>query len=139
MSETKTFGIGAILSITDGAMMCDLGEVYGILGWLTGESLMTHQLPRASRESEGFLREQFPDLAAVKAPEWGETPGWDAMSNEQKQGCITAWLDGLGLGATREVPHLPAEDHTYIDPLAELKMMKPDAEIIVVTPPEAAS
>ena len=30
MSETKAFSIGAILSITDGAMMCDLGEVYGI-------------------------------------------------------------------------------------------------------------
>ena len=135
MSETKTFRIGAILSITSEAMVCDIGDIYDILGWLTNEpGLMTHQLPRAARESEDFLREQFPDLAAVDMPKWSEVPGWEAMDNEAKKAVITEWLDDLAahLGATREVPRLPAEDHTSIDPLAEIKMIRPDLPIITV-------
>lgn len=135
MSETKTFGIGAVLSITSEAMVCDIGEIYEILGWLTNEpGLMTHQLPRAARESEDFLREQFPDLAAVDMPKWSEVPGWEAMGNEAKKAVISEWLDDLAsrLGATREVPRLPAEDHTSIDPIAEIKMIRPDLPIITL-------
>lgn len=143
MSETKQFGIGAILTITGEALMCDIGDVYKILGWLTGEEgLMTHQLPRASRESEGFLREQFPDLAAVEIPVWTEIPGWSAMGGEEKRTSIEAWLTDLGtkVGPTRDVPRLPAEDHTHIDPLTELQMLRPDAPVIVVnaTPEDRA-
>lgn len=136
MSNAKTFGIGPILTITDGTLMCDIGEVYDILGWLTGESLMTHQLSRASRECEGFLRERFPDLAVIEAPDWSLTPGWETLDNESKQARITEWLDDVGtrVGRTREVPRLPAEDHTRIDPLAELRMLRPDLPIIVVSP-----
>jgi hypothetical protein len=136
-AATKTYGIGAILSVTGDALMCDLGDLYGILGWLTGEDLMTHQLPRASREAEDFLREQFPDLASIEVPVWIDTPGWGGMDNDQKRGVIEAWLIRLGdvIGHTREVPRLPEQDHTHIDPLAELRMIRPDAPIITIEHP----
>lgn len=132
--ETKTFGIGAILSVTGESMVCDIGDIYEILGWLTGEDLMTHQLPRAARESEDFLREQFPDLATVDTPDWSQVPGWATMTGDDKEAHITVWLDGLAakVGATRDVPRLQVEDHTQIDALAELRMMRPDAPIIAV-------
>lgn len=134
MSATKTFGIGPILTVTTGSLMCDLGDLYGILGWLTGEDLMTHQLPRASREAEGPLCEWFPDLATVTVPEWSALPGWGGMSDDQKRANIESWLADLGskVGAEREVPRLNADDHTSIDPLAETQMMRPDLPIIPV-------
>ena len=125
MLETKTFHIGDILSITTGRLVSPkhIGGVYEICDWMTGQANFTHQLPRVSREIEPQLREDFPDLAAIEPPD-----GIDSMET------LTAWLDSLGLGETREVERLrnPA-DHTPIDPISELKMMRPDATIIAVT------
>lgn len=134
MSETRTFDVGVIMSVTGEALMCDIGDLYGILGWLTGEDLMTHQLPRASRESRGFLSELFPDVARVQIPEWTTLPGWEEMSNDEKREKISSWLNYLGtkIGPTREVPRLPEGDHTVIDPIAELRMMRPDMPIITI-------
>lgn len=124
MSETKQFPIENILTAMHGRLLCDMGGVYEILNWLTGESLMTHQLPRASRESEGWLAEQFPDLAAVDvyAPK---------ITDEAD---VVAYIASLAAeyGTHRDVAPLPPEDHTVIDPLSELRMMRPDAPIIVV-------
>jgi hypothetical protein len=131
-TATKPFGVGAILTITGEALMCDIGEVYQLLGWMTGESLMTHQLPRASRECEGFLRETFPDLAATEIPDWGETPGWADLDHAGMLERITSWLATLPGESTREVPRLPEGDHTRIDPFSELRMMRPDLPIVVV-------
>jgi hypothetical protein len=100
--------------------------VYDILGWMSGENLMTHQLPRVSRECAGPLREQFPDLAAI------EVPGW--VNSEDT---LTTWLAEVTAvhGTTREVAPLDAGDHTYIDPVTELRQVAPNAEITVVEVP----
>lgn len=128
MSETKTFGIGAVLSAVSGTLVCELDDLYGIFNHLTGESLMTHQLPRAMDEASDTLRERFPDLAAVEFPDWSDVP------REDKRDVILAWVAGLAetYGATREVAPLATDEHTYINPIAELKMMRPDAPILVV-------
>lgn len=49
--ETKSFHIGDVLSAMTGTLVSPrhIGGVYDVLNWMTGESLMTHQLPRASR------------------------------------------------------------------------------------------
>src|SRR5215469_4293666 len=71
MSTTREFHIGDILSVTTGRLVSPrhIGGVYDILGWMTGDSLFTHQLPRAAEECAPSLREQFPDLAAAEVPE----------------------------------------------------------------------
>lgn len=123
--ETKDFHIGTVLTITSGKLISPdhIGGVYEICDWMTGESNMTHQLPRVSREIEGNLREQHPDLTAVDVP-----AGLDSWEK------VDAFLSTLypTFGERVAVAPLRPEDHTYIDPIAELKMIKPDAEIITV-------
>lgn len=123
MTETKTFHIGDILSVTTGCMVSPshIGGVYALCDWMTGEQNFTHQLPRVSREIEPQLRADFPDLAAVGAPVGRIHSREDALE----------WLASLGLGETREVERLrDSADHTHIDPIDEIKMMRPDIPVI---------
>ena len=128
MSEmvTKSFHIGDILSITTGRLVSleHIGGVYKILGWMTGEDLMTHQLPRVSDECAPALREQFPDLAEISA---------EGVTITSEVECVT-WLASLEpkYGTRREVRPLDPADHTRIDPISEIKMKRPDLPIIGV-------
>lgn len=123
MTTTKTFHIGDIISATTGTLVSPrlIAGVHELLDWVTGDTLMTHQLPRASRECEDFLREQFPELPT-------ETPSFDGMFS------VAAWLHAMVTerGATREVPRMPAEDHTHIDPITEFRMIRPDVDAVVI-------
>ena len=122
---TKNFHIGDILSVTTGKLVSPrhIGGVYDILNWMTGESLMTHQLPRVSRECEPFLKAQHPDLSEIVVP--------DSVNSEET---LLFWLaeQTERYGETRPVAPLAASDHTRIDPIAEIKMMRPDMPIIGV-------
>lgn len=129
MSETKTFHIGDILTITTGCLVSPrhVDGIYDILNFMTGDSLSTHQLPRGMDECAPSLREQFPDLAAIVAPD-------DFGGSAER---VAAWLaDQVAVhGETREVAPLAPEDHTRMDPLAEIRAMAPQAEIIAVEVP----
>jgi hypothetical protein len=125
MTETRDFHLGDILSITTGCLVSPshIQGVYGILNWMTGDNLFTHQLPRAGEECAGPLLEQHPDLAAVEVPA-------EFTSKEH----VLAWLDEqvARYGETRPVAPLAALDHTRIDPIEEMRMLAPDAQIITV-------
>ena len=130
MITTKTFHLGDILSITTGRLVSPrhISRPRDILDWMTGDHLMTHQLPRACGECEGPLLAQHPDLRNIEVP----------ADLRGKEG-VDAWLAAqvAVYGETREVAPLDDEDHTSIDPLEELRMMRPDGEIIAVTLPDA--
>ncbi len=123
-TNTKTFHLGDILSITTGRLVSPrhIDGVYDILNWMTGDNLMTHQLPRACGECEGPLRAHHPDLAAIEVPDF---PGGDMESVKR---FYARWLaeQVTIYGETREVTPLAAEDHTRIDPITELRAMRPD-------------
>lgn len=125
MSEKREFHIGDVLSAATGRLVSPrhIGGVYDILGFMSGQELMTHQLPRVSRECEPSLREQHPDLCAVDIP--------DDLNTEPK---VLAWLATLypQFGETVTVEALPPEDHTVTDPIAEFKMVNPTARIIEI-------
>lgn len=129
-TETKPFHLGDILSITTGRLVSPrhIDGVYDILNWMTGDNLFTHQLIRASRECEEPLLAQHPDLRDVEVPD--DLDGKEA---------VEAWLAAqiAAYGETREVAPLGDGDHTRIDPITELRMLKPDAEIIGVRMPDA--
>lgn len=131
--STKTFHIGDILSVTHDRLVSPdhIGGVYKILGWMVGEDLMTHQLPRVSRECEPALREQHPDLMAVTIPDFDFPPG---ATKDERAAIVLGWLAEVvaEYGETREVEPLSKGDHTVIDPIAELKMIRPDVPIITV-------
>jgi hypothetical protein len=124
--NTKTFHIGDILSVTTGIFCTPNGidGIYEILNWMTGDNLMTHQLPRAGRECAPDLQCQHPDLADVIVPEFTSRDEGMAWIAEQV----------ARFGETREVAPLAAGDHTAIDPIAELKMIRPDMPIVKVEP-----
>ena len=132
MSDVRSFHLGDILSITTGRLVSldHIGGVYNILNFMTGDNLMTHQLPRASRECEGPLLTQHPDLRDVEVPDdFGGQEGVDRWLAEQ----VTRF------GRTREVAPLAGGKHARIDPITELRMMRPDAEIIAIMVPDGAS
>lgn len=123
--ETKQFHIGDVLSITSDKLISldHIGGVYNILGWMVGEDLMTHQLPRVSRECEPFLREQHPELSAVDVP--------DTINSKES---ALAFLETLypRFGQFVAVAKVPDVEHTPIDPIAEIKMIRPDIQIITL-------
>jgi hypothetical protein len=126
---TKTFHLGDILSITTGRLVSPshIDGVYGILNWMTGDNLFTHQLPRTCRECEGPLLAQHPDLADIKVPEFdgeAEVITWLAVQVER-------------FGETRDVAPLHEDEHTHISPLDEIRIVAPHAEVITFEVPGA--
>jgi hypothetical protein len=130
MSETRTFHLGDILTITTDRLVSPrhVDGIYDILNFMTGDNLMTHQLPRACDECQGPLLAQHPDLAAVVVP--------DDFGTDAEAG-VKAWLaeQVAVYGETREVAPLADGEHTYIDPITEMRKMAPHAEIITVEVP----
>lgn len=63
MTETKEFDIASVLSITTGRLFGDIGGVYDILGFMTGEEIYTHQIQRAMDACLQNLIQQFPELS----------------------------------------------------------------------------
>ena len=124
MSATKDFHIGDILSITDGRLVSPrhMDGVYDILGWMTGESLFTHQLPRVCSEAKPVLLAMHPQLASVSRD--------DAVDGSN----MDAWLaDKVArFGETLPVPKMSADEHESIDPMSELAgMVHPDKIVAV--------
>jgi hypothetical protein len=60
----KVFHIGDILSVTTERLVSErhMAGVYDVLNFLTGDSLYTHQLPRANEEVADWVRAQYPQL-----------------------------------------------------------------------------
>lgn len=128
---TPDFHLGDILSVTTGRLvspshMDGIYGIYSILNWMTGDNLFTHQLPRATEDCAGPLLEQHPDLAAVVVPD-------DFESAEH----VFAWLDEqiARFGERRPVAPIAPERHLRVDPITEIRMMRPDLPVDVVEMP----
>ena len=125
---TKTFHLGDILSVTTERLVSPrhIDGVYDILNWMTGDSLFTHQIPRANDECRPHLLAQHPDLADIDIPEFR-----GAAHVEQ-------WLaqQVSRFGEYREVAPLADGDHTHINPLDELAMNYPNVKVLGVVVPD---
>jgi hypothetical protein len=69
LMHTRNFHLGDILSITTKKLVSPrhIDGVYDILDFMTGDNLMTHQLPRAGEEMTPVLLRQHPQLRDVDA------------------------------------------------------------------------
>ncbi len=123
--HVQEVSLGAILSVIGERLLCDIGEVYQILNFLTGESLYTHQLPRARDAAAPILAQRFPELAAIDTSD--VTPAnWRAWLREQRR----------IHGNTRQLTPLPVGTYQAHDPIAELVTMRGgDASNIIVVKP----
>lgn len=122
--ETKDFHISDILTITTGRLVSSrhMTGVYDILGWMTGENLFTHQLPRVAREAKPVLLATHPQLASVDS---------EAEINPDN---LKGWIADRvkEFGETLPVPKLGVDQHERIDALSELaEKIHPDKIIIV--------
>lgn len=118
-----------LLSVTTGVLLShDMGGVYRTLGFLTGDSLMTHQLPAACEAMRPVLLEQLPWLVNLVPPQ-------ETTTEE-----LLAWLDSAGVeyGAEFEVSAAPADIWGEHDPVRDLiDMVGANKKVIAVVLPDA--
>lgn len=112
MSETRHFTLGAVLSMTTGVLLCDLGDLYALASFMLGRDVYTHELPAAFREGAPALLAQHPQLDDV------DTTG---LSGE-------TWRPWLSEQVARFGPSLPVEPLTW-SPTAEKSPLETAAEL----------
>lgn len=137
----KLFHISDILSVTTGRLVSSrhMGGIYEILNFLTSDQLFTHQLPRAMRECEPWLKTQFPRLFPDNPLMQGLLEGLD-VNLEQVQGdrgpAIARWVEAVrqAVGVPEHLPvyEMGAEMHTHIDPIEEAEAMIGKDKVIAV-------
>lgn len=129
MSDTKSFHISDLLSITTEILLSreHIGGVYKILGHMTGDDLMTHQLPLACDAMQPELLIQHPWLK-------GLTPPADSTVDEK-----LAWVDEQARvhGEMHDVEGARRAwgDH---DPMADFHNQWPDKPVVAVVLPEVS-
>lgn len=120
---TKSFPVADVLSTITGRLMADIGGVYTVLSWMTGESIYTHQLPRIRREAQAAMVAFRPDLArAIEEAAQVNRENW--------RDWLATWR--ARYGDTIDVIKLNADQHERIDPMAELAATVPPDRIVVV-------
>lgn len=139
----KQFHISDVLSVTTGRLVSSrhMEGIYEILGFLTGDTLYTHQLPRAMRECEPWLRTQFPSLFPEDSVTAAAIAGLEALMEDddtrsQRAAKMATWVDGLrvahGLPEMLPVYELSEGLHTHIDPIEEARAMVGDDKVLVI-------
>lgn len=105
---------GQVITVATGRLACSMGEVYEALNGLTGDELMTHQLPRANDFAEPHVKEACPWVVDI-----GEFPDLDEVSD--KGAVVESWLAKISEehGDSHEVPDLSGF-WIHFDPLDEI-------------------
>ena len=140
----KDFHISDLLTLTTGRLVGSrhMRGVYEILNFMTGDSLFTHQLPRAMEECEPWLRQQFPrlfpeDAMMAEMLKLLEGQLEAAASDADLAPLVAAWVESVRVawGLPERVPvyELPPEFHTHIDPIEEARAMMGDDRVIVIS------
>lgn len=132
----KSFSTLAILSVTSGRLLTrpdgdgnGIGQMYDLLGYMTGEQPFTHQLPRFAEECKPHLANQFPEL--------------DALTSEIVRRCDAGEVHELcdeleaEFGAEQEVQPIPSGEHVSRNPVGELLDKVGAEKVIVVATPES--
>lgn len=87
---TKTYPIGAALSVASGKLLCEFPELHGLITDLAGWSVMTHHM----------ASEKLVDAAAEKVMAqvpWmpgaiENMPSWSALPRDEVEPAIKRWL-----------------------------------------------
>lgn len=138
----RLFDVATVLSVTTGRLLCEMDGIYEILNFMTGDTLYTHQLPRASRECEPSMLAQYPTLmeSDSQMKVWLEnldSEMKEAGDNRERRSQIAAeWVEGVRLmrGLPEQIPvHALAEGvHARINPIEEAHAMMGGHNVIAV-------
>lgn len=138
----QTFHISDLLSVTTRRHVSINGikAIYAILSYLTKDTVYTHQTPRAMRETEAALKEQFPELfpghpkMEAALAELDESLAGIA-DEARKQVCLD-WIayvcESFGLPEYVMIASpMAADHHERIDPVKELEQMIGKKPIVI--------
>ena len=134
---TKQFHLGDILSITTGRLVSPrhIDGVYDILGFMTGESLFTHALPRASDVCKPYLLRRYPQFSgeAMKEALARLSEAVKGTNRDDSMTAVNSWLKELVAvhGEMHDVETLPNDAYEAKHPVQELTDMGVDPEKIV--------
>lgn len=142
MNNTKTFPLRTVLTATTGRLLTvpngphdnGIGDLYQILNWLTGDSLFTHQLPRACEAAKPWLLKCFPELVPA-CGSLTSLDGWLKSDRSGGQEGIKMWLTELRMmfpeiKDSYEIEPMP-DGWTHIDAMIELETMVSDPSKII--------
>lgn len=121
--ETKAFATADVLGTITGRLLGEIGGIYQVLNWMTGESVYTHQLPRIGREARPVILAMHPQLQQAMDER-------EQISPENWREWLQTWEDRYG--PTIAVPKFNADTHERIDPLSELAEKVPPDRIVTV-------
>lgn len=129
--STRSFPLDEILSITTGRLVADrhMDAVYEVLNFMTGDSLFTHQLPRAATWARPLILAQHQRLVDVPEPTDLNVGGDKAATQER----ITAWLAPLRERLGDSLLLTSQEDRwAHRDSIEELLLMRGPMEAVPV-------
>lgn len=145
MSGSRMFHLGDVISCTIGNLVSPrhMDGVYDLLGFVTGESLFTHQLPRAFKESKEAIMAQLPSvdwLEVQAACDALEATLSGSMSAEDRNVCAAIWLnEQVGRwGEFHELRPLAPGSYKAKDPISELCEMVGPEKVLAVNAPSPA-
>lgn len=80
MSETREFPTLDVVTVATGVLVSDrhIASVYDVCGWMLDDTLMTHQLPNASRTLRPHILQEHPWIMLLDMPK-GDIPALKAM------------------------------------------------------------
>lgn len=118
---SQSFKLGTVLSITTGFLLCEVEQLYKILDFLTGQSLYTHQLPRAADFGKTHILSIYPELEGIEVPD---------IRTEQE---VDVYLQSLiEKGLKEEYELSPMTDFVQKNPIEELIEMRGSTDGIIV-------
>ena len=107
--KTKTFDLATVLSVTTGILLTDIGNVFSILNYMTGDNLFIHQLSRVSKECKPIILDQYPDIANIDSA---------GVNRENWQEFIDGQIKKFG--NEFEIIPIGLFEHNHIDPIKEI-------------------
>lgn len=115
------FHISDVLSVITGRLLSrdGLDGIYRILNYMTGDSIYTHQIPRALRACAPALKAQYPHLADAAAR-------WQGASTQE---AIAAWVAQFG---PEHLDVQPLDAWVQRNPATELAELAGADRVIVV-------
>jgi hypothetical protein len=122
---TREFHIGEIMSVAGHRLVSVRGiaAVYDVCDFMTGDSNMTHQLPRVMRECRPVILRQHPELAEAVEES-------SSVNRDNWQEWVACWAERYG--GTLSLAPMAEDEHERIDPLSELAERISPGKIMVV-------
>lgn len=139
--ETNRFHVRVLLTVTTGRLLTKangprdngIGSLYKLLGWMTNDVPMTHQLPRFADECKPWLLRWFPELTIDEcALDSLDSTIAKYGQKEGVEGWLKAMLSGGNIKEHYDVPRIPADDHEKKEPWDELVAMRGTDEGVIV-------